>query len=146
MSLDTQDRADGAALAALLAGQDTLARWSLWLSALALAALCFVPAREATTLPLAVAALLGLPERYLAFRLRLDQRLFDALAAGRIADLAALDRSLAHIGLRTAPEGGTRPLADRLRGTRRLVRGHASIVAVQSLVFLAAIAARLAFP
>ena len=145
MSLDTQDRADCAALAALLAGQDTLARWSLWLSVLALAALCFVPAREATTLPLAAAALLGLPERYLAFRLRLDQRLFDALAAGRIADLAALDRSLAHIGLRTAPEGGTRPLADRLRGTRRLVRGHASIVAVQSLVFLAAVAARLSF-
>lgn len=145
MSLDTQDRADCAALAALLAGQDTLARWSLWLSALALAALCFVPAREATTLPLAVAALLGLPERYLAFRLRLDQRLFDALAAGRIADLAALDRSLAHIGLRAAPEGGTRPLADRLRGTHRLVRWHASIVVVQSLVFLAAVAARFAF-
>lgn len=144
MTLDAQDRADCAVLAALLAGQGALARWSLWLSALSLAALCLGPATGGSALLLAAVALLGLPERYLAFRLRLDRRLFDALAAGRIADLSTLDRALAHAGLRAAPADAPRPLDDRLSGTRRLLRRHAGVVALQSLLLIAAVAARLA--
>ncbi|MFT4266971.1 MAG: hypothetical protein QM586_07095 [Xenophilus sp.] len=144
MTLDTQDRADCAVLAALLAGQGALARWSLWLSALSLATLCLGPATGSSALLLAAAALLGLPERYLVFRLRLDQRLFDALATGRIPDLQTLDRSLAQTGLRAASANEPRPLDNRLHGTRRLLRRHAGIVALQSLLLIAAVAARLA--
>jgi len=139
--LSAQERAHCATLAALLAGHGALGLWGLLLSALALATLCLGTASGLAALGFAATALLGLPERYLALRLRLDERLFGDLVAGRIPNLPALDQALGQLGLRKAAAAAVRPLADRLHGARRLMRRHASIVASQSLLTVVAIAA-----
>jgi hypothetical protein len=81
------------------------------------------------------AAALGLPERYFAFRLRLDRALFADLADGRIASPHALDRALARLGLR-ASTPGARPLAERAQGARLLLQRHGIVLIGQSVAFL----------
>ncbi|WP_326535207.1 hypothetical protein [Pseudorhodoferax sp.] len=134
------DRATCATLAALLRAGALLGHWSLALSTAAALALAL---RELGTVALfgcSVTLLLGLPERYLALRLRLDERLFDRLAQGGVESLAALDAALARLGLRSAA-GVPRGLDERLLGTRRWMRRHAWLVAGQTLAFLLALAA-----
>ena len=78
--------------------------------------------------PLAFGVLaLALIERWYAFRLRLDQTLFAALAQADALDLAGLDHAMHALGLRRA-RAAERPLADRLRGARGLVMRHAAVV------------------
>ncbi|MCC7247866.1 MAG: hypothetical protein IT473_04505 [Lysobacter sp.] len=130
----------------------TQARWldacatfgGIGLFAAGLAALCLVTGAGNDALrAFAFAAVALLPfERFLALRLRFDRGLFADLAAGRIADLPALDRVLAASGLRRATDGPARTLADRVRGTRRLWRAHAAVAAAQLLLSLAAAALR----
>lgn len=114
------------------------------LFAAGLAALCLATGAGNDALrALAFAAVALLPfERFLALRLRFDRGLFVDLAAGRIADLSALDRALAASGLRRTAHGPTRTLADRVRGTRRLWRAHAAVAMAQLLLSLAAAALR----
>ncbi len=81
-------------------------------------------------------ALLGLVERYFALRLRLDAGLFADLAAGRIANLSALDDGLAAIGVQHA---APRSLDDRIAGGRRLWRWHLSVVVAQAALTLLAV-------
>ena len=79
-------------------------------------------------------------ERYLTFRLQLDAQLFAQLANDAFADLASLDRALSTLGLRaSAADTPTRPLADRLAGTLRLMRNHGLVLALQGLAWLAAV-------
>ncbi len=66
-------------------------------------------------------------ERYFALRLRFDAGLFADLASGRIADLTVLDAGLATLGVRKAPQS-SRTLDERLKGSRRLWRFHATVV------------------
>ncbi len=84
----------------------------------------------------ALAALAVLPALYLAARLEIDRGLFQRLADAQDVngdDLAALDRALVELGWK-AEAGATRPLAARVAGTLRLVKGLAGVVAGQWLV------------
>ena len=130
------DRSTCAALAGLLRAAALLAGWAFALMCMA----TLVLALTARSLPAAsivgfgAAVVLGLLERYFAVRLRYDEALFDGLARGTVASLQSLDHALAALGLREA--SSTRPLAERVQGTRRLMRWHAIVVACQSAVFL----------
>jgi hypothetical protein len=77
------------------------------------------------------AVLLGLAELYFAFRVGFDAALFRQLATGpALNGLGELDASLARLGLR--PEtAGPRPLDDRIRGARRLLRNQALCLVLQ---------------
>ena len=81
---------------------------------------------EAIGFALLVLALTPL-ERYFALRLRFDAGLFADLASGRIGDLTALDAGLVTLGVRKTPQS-PRTLDDRLKGSRRLWRFHATVV------------------
>jgi hypothetical protein len=76
-----------------------------------------------------VAVLLGLVARYYGFRIALDRRLFDDLAAGRM-ELADLDAALRSA---TGGRAGTkeRSVADRCRGARGLLKSQALVVVAQ---------------
>lgn len=141
--LDEQERADALALAALLrASARTLGPWSLGLSLLAaLVSVAWPPTSLVVTSLWALVLLCGLIERYLVFRLVLDERLFHQLGQGHMPCLRALDTSLAHLGLRkesvSEHPSAERPLSDRLRGTRRLLHRHLVLVLLQTTAALA---------
>ncbi|WP_077032657.1 hypothetical protein [Pelomonas sp. KK5] len=126
--MDERERARCAALAALLQASAVLSALSLLLDGAALL-LMFGKA-------MAPVLLLGLGERYFAYRIALDRRLFEALADGRIVSLPLLDDALDALGLRK-PAPLTRSLDERIAGTRRLLKLHAVVVALQLLAALA---------
>jgi hypothetical protein len=138
--MNDNDRALCAASARLLQASGVIAAWGL---ALAIASMA-VLALTGRSLPLvswlgfAAVALLGLAERYLAFRLRLDAGLFNDLADETIASLGALDHALQRLGLRKTA-GEPRTLEDRLLGARQLLQRHGIVVTCQSLLFLLAL-------
>ncbi len=149
--LSETERAQCAALARWLDASTAIS--TLGLFAAAVAALWMTIGREENTLVTAtlitasrVTAALALAltpiERYYALRLRFDRGLFADLAGGRLPNLAALDAALTGLGLRRAA-ASARPLADRIRGTLRLWRAHAVVVAAQVLLCLLAVALRL---
>jgi hypothetical protein len=133
------DRATCAALAGLLRAFTVLAIWGFALTCIAALVLALTLRSLPTTPTMGFGAvvILGVLERYFAFRLRLDQTLFDDLARGTIA---SLDRALDRLGLRNASSSpSTRPLDDRVQGTRQLMQRHAIVVACQSAMFLLAL-------
>jgi len=132
------DRATCAALASLLRAVAVLAHVGFMLTCIAALALALMPDSLSckTTAGFSVMLLLGLLERYFAFRLRLDAALFDGLARNTITSLDALDKALHILGLRPAyAQQSTRLLDDRVHGTQRLMRRHAITVGCQSAVF-----------
>lgn len=137
-----QQRALCTATASWLRASGVVAAWSLGLSLVAIALLVLgarslaVPAMAG----LGVVGILGLPERYLALRVRLDAGLFEGLASGAISSVGVLDASLAQLGLRKTA-AVQRSLGDRVRGARQLARRHALLVAFQSLVFVGVVLA-----
>jgi len=146
--MNDDDRATCAALAALLRAGGTLGLWGFALSLIAALVLALTMRSLPTTPTMAFGAIaiLGVLERYFAFRLRLDLALFDGLARGSVASLVALDRALDRLGLRSAPSAqiaqtsqATRPLPERMLGTRQLLQRHAIVVACQSAMFLLAL-------
>jgi len=140
--MNDTDRATCAALAGLLRAAGVLALWGFALSAIAALVLALTLRSLPTTPSMAfgAVAILGVLERYFAFRLRLDQALFDDLARGAIASLEALDQALARLGLRASDaSSAARTLADRTQGTRQLLQRHAIVVACQSAMFLLAL-------
>lgn len=139
--LSASDRAACAVLSQWLQAQSALALWGLAASTLAAALLLARPmAHAASTMLLGAALLVGAAERYLAVRVGLDAGLFGDMASGRIASLPLLDASLGRTGLRAAPTASSvrRGLEDRLRGARRLVRGHMATLAAQALLLAGA--------
>ncbi|MCB4362360.1 hypothetical protein KIH07_01355 [Hydrogenophaga taeniospiralis] len=138
--LGDPERADALALSALLrASVRTLGTWSLGLSLLAvLVGVAWPPASWAAAGLWGVVLLCGLMERYFAFRLALDERLFHQLGHGHMPGLHALDTSLAHLGLRKGalPE---RPWSDRMRGARNLLQRHLALVLLQTAAALASL-------
>lgn len=142
--LGVQERADALALAALLrASLRALGVWSLGLSWLAVFVLMQMPVERFSGAPVGVVCwalvlLSGLMERYVAFRLSLDERLFQQLGHGQMPQLQALDTALAHLGLRK-PAAAVRSLADRLRGARQLVHRHVVLVLLQTVATLASL-------
>jgi hypothetical protein len=135
------DRATCSALAGLLRAAGVLAAWSFALTAISalVLALTLRSLPNTPSMAFGAVAILGALERYFAFRLRLDRALFDDLAHGTIASLDALDQALGRLGLRAAASTTTRPLVDRVQGTRQLLQRHAIVVACQSALFLLAL-------
>ncbi|CAN7236200.1 hypothetical protein LJR084_000977 [Variovorax sp. LjRoot84] len=138
---DDNDRALCTATAGLLRASDALAFWGLALSFISglVLALTGRSLGSAAWIAYAAVALIGLPERYLALRLRFDATLFDGLAKATIASLPSMDRALEQLGLRRGGDG-SRPLTDRVLGTRQLVQRHGIAVIAQTIVFAMALA------
>ncbi len=140
LPISEQERADALALAALLrASLRTLGTWSLGLSLLALVVgVAWASPTVAVGGLWALVLLCGLMERYFAFRLSLDERLFHQLGHGHMHSLHALDTALTRLGLRQSalPE---RPWSDRLRGTRHLLQRHLALVLLQTAAALASL-------
>jgi hypothetical protein len=128
-ALHAEDRARCAAMSRWLAAASVLGALALC-CALVVALGYIAQAWRDAAMGFALLVLALTPvERYLALRLRFDAGLFADLASGRIADLTALDAGLATLGVRNTPQS-PRTLDDRLRGSRRLWRLHAAIVAL----------------
>ncbi|OOG87301.1 hypothetical protein B0E41_04230, partial [Hydrogenophaga sp. A37] len=129
LPISEQERADALALSALLrASLRTLGTWSLGLSLLAVVVgVAWASPTGAVGGLWALVLLCGLMERYFAFRLALDERLFHQVGHGHMPSLQALDTSLARLGLRqnALPE---RPWSARLLGARRLLQRHLALV------------------
>lgn len=140
-SMNDNDRALCAATAGLLRASGMLANWGLALSFIA----GLVLALTGRSLPsvswgaYAVVALVGLLERYLALRLRLDAGMYEALARDAIGSLDSLDGALERLGLRR-PADASRPLADRVLLARQLMQRHGIAVTVQTVMFALALA------
>jgi hypothetical protein len=139
--MNDNDRALCVATAGLLQASGLLAAWGLALSVIAgvVLALTGRSLGSAAWIAYGAVALIGLPERYLALRLRFDASLFDGLAKNAIATLPAMDSALEQLGLRRNADG-TRPLADRVLGTRQLIQRHGVAVIAQTIVFAMALA------
>lgn len=138
---EDNDRALCTATAGLLRASEVLAFWGLALSFIAALVLALTGRSlgSAAWIAYAAVALIGLPERYLALRLRLDATLFDGLAKATIASLPSMDRALEQLGLRRNADA-SRPLADRVLGTRQLMQRHGIAVIAQTIVFAMALA------
>ncbi|MGJ7500420.1 hypothetical protein ACSFBF_08675 [Variovorax sp. ZT5P49] len=142
---DDNDRTTCAALAGLLRAIALLALWGFALTCISALVLALTLRSLSTTATMSFGAvvILGALERYFAFRLRFDEALFDGLARNTVASLDALDKALAALGLREPPSSSqhttTRPLDDRVQGTRQLMQRHAIVVACQSALFLLAL-------
>lgn len=126
-----------AVMAALLAAQRTLADFGLLITVVVSAlvmAIALGSAIESDIQPLtsvaALALVLGLVERYFAFRIRLDEKLFDALANGAFDSVASLDVALLQFGL-LGKGRSERPLQYRLLGAAALCTRHRTLVVGQ---------------
>ena len=141
MNDDNNDRAMCAATAGLLRASEVLALWGLSLSFISglVLALTGRSLGSAAWIAYAAVALIGLPERYLALRLRLDASLFEGRARATFASLPSMDHALVRLGLRRNADR-SRPLADRVLGTRQLMQRHGIAVIAQTIVFAMALA------
>ncbi len=139
--MNDDDRALCAVTAGLLRASAMLAAWGLALSSIA----GLVLALTGRSLPsvswaaYAAVALMGLLERYLALRLRLDAGTYEALAQGTVGSLGSLDGTLEQLGLRRAADEA-RPLADRVLLARQLMQRHGIAVTAQTVMFALALA------
>ena len=137
------ERALCTATARLLQAASVIAAWGLGLSLIAIGVLALT-GRSLSMLScmgFGAVAIIGIFERYMALRLRLDVGLFDGLASGAIPSLSTLDVALQKLGLRRASESPDAPraLADRVQGARQLMQRHGIAVACQSAMFLLAL-------
>lgn len=137
------ERALCTATARLLQAASVIAAWGLGLSLVALGVLALT-GRSLSMLScmgFGAVAIIGVFERYMALRLRLDVGLFDGLASGAIPSLSTLDVALQKLGLRHSTEASDAPraLADRVQGARQLMQRHGIAVACQSAMFLLAL-------
>lgn len=141
--MNDPDRALCAATAHLLRAAGAVATCGLGIGLVAIAVLALT-ARSLSLLScmgFGAVAVIGVLERYLAQRVRLDAGLFDALAGGGIASLALLDGALDRLGLRFASSapGASLQLDERVGLARQLMQRHATAVACQAAMFLLAL-------
>jgi hypothetical protein len=137
------ERALCTATARLLQAAGVIAAWGVGLSLVSLGVLALT-GRSLSMLScmgFGAVAIIGIFERYMALRLRLDVGLFDGLASGAIPSLSTLDVALQKLGLRSSPEASDAPraLADRVHGAQQLMQRHGIAVACQSAMFLLAL-------
>ena len=138
--MNDPDRALCAATAHLLRAAGALATCGLALGLIAIAVLALT-GRSLSLLScmgFGAVAVIGVLERYLAQRLRLEAGLFDGLAAGGIDSLAVLDTALARLGLRFASNAPGQ-LDERVAVARQLMQRHVTTVACQAAMFLLAL-------
>lgn len=138
--MNDMDRTLCAVTARLLQASRVTAAWGLAISVVAIAMLaftgCALPMLSLITF--AAAALVGVLERYLAFRLYFDAGLFRDLVGGTNAPLDALDSALQRLGLRPV-SALPRALEDRVAGARKMLLRHATAVACQTGLLLLAL-------
>jgi hypothetical protein len=138
--MNDPDRALCAATAHLLRAAGTVATCGLALGLIAVAVLALT-GRSLSLLScmgFGAVAVIGVLERYLAQRVRLEAGLFEGLAGGGIASLGMLDGALERLGLRFA-SNAPRQLDDRVVLARQLMQRHATAVACQAAMFLLAL-------
>ena len=136
------ERALCTATARLLHAAGVIAAWGLGLSLVAVGVLALTGRSLSmlSSMGFGAVAIIGIFERYMALRLRLDVGLFDGLASGAIPSLSTLDVALQKLGLRPASDADApRALADRVQGARQLMQRHGIAVACQSAMFLLAL-------
>lgn len=120
-------------------------RWSRLLTGVALLA-CALPPPAGAIWPVTLIAALaaGFGQLYFALRLAFDRPIFAAwtsredIAPDMTSDLAAFDAALAATGLRPAAPA-TRPLTERVRGTRHLLRMQTTLFIVQIIAAAAGV-------
>lgn len=120
-------------------------RWSRLLTGVALLA-CALPPPAGAIWPVTLIAALGagIGQLYFALRLAFDRPIFAAWInqedadPDRTGDLAAFDAALAATGLRLAAPT-PRPLAERVRGTRHLLRMQTTLFIVQIIAAAAGV-------
>ena len=143
---DDQSRATSAVAAAFLAQGRLIGRLSLPLTAgailLLVALAVFGPTPPATTtIALLAAIVLGIVERYFAFRVGFDAALFARLADhDRSNALSRLDRALIDLKLLPKEKAG-RPFEDRFVGGRKLLLRQAAAALLQVFCLIGAAAA-----
>jgi hypothetical protein len=138
--MSENDRALCAAAASLLRACAAVMACGLALSCVSLLVLALT-ARSLPTLScmgFGATVVIGILERYLASRLRLDGGLFERMATGTIASVAALDGALRRLGLRFAPDSA-RSIEERVQDARQLIQRHGIVVACQAAMFLLAL-------
>ena len=139
--MNDNDRALCVLTAGLLRAGSAIAMWGLAISCIA----ALVLALTGRSLPppawlaFASVALVGLPERFLALRLRFDAALYEGLLQGTIVSVPALGAALERMGWRQATS--TAPTMDaRFFATQRTMRRHGMLVAAQTVLFALALA------
>lgn len=139
--MNDNDRALCVTTAGLLRASGAIALWGFALSLIAGLVLALTGRSLSSTAWIAYAAigLTGLLERYLALRLRFDVALFEGLAQSTITTLPAMDDALERLGLRRSAQA-SRPLVDRVLGTRQLVQRQGIAVVAQTVMFALALA------
>ena len=138
--MNDPDRALCAATAHLLRAAGALAACGLALGLIAVAVLALT-GRSLSLLScmgFVAIAVIGVLERHLAQRVRLEAGLFEGLATGGIASLGVLDGALERLGLRFA-SNAPRQLDERVVLARQLMQRHATAVACQAAMFLLAL-------
>ncbi len=137
--MNDTERARCAVMASLLDASSVMSHVSLAVSVMGIVLMISdFAASDLSLICCALAAFVALPERYFAFRIRLDAGLFGNLASGMIASLSMLDEALNKAELRKHSTGPLRELDDRLTATRHLIKLHSMLVAGQSLALLVA--------
>lgn len=129
--MNAQDRALCQTFTALLRASRVWAPVAWFAAACAGLMLVVLPLRGWALLVALAVLGLSLLERWLSFRLRLDETLFTALAQG--LELPDLDRALQDLGLRRS-EAVERSLAERWRGVLRWLRWYASTLVLLSVL------------
>ena len=79
-----------------------------------------------------IVVVLGATERYFAFRIRLDERLFSALGDGKLTSVANLDDALLRLDL-IGKDRTERTLDERLKGAAGLCWKHRTLVVIQCM-------------
>ncbi|AMM25268.1 hypothetical protein [Variovorax sp. PAMC 28711] len=134
------DRALCTATGSLLRGHGAVAALGLALTGIGLGVLALTGRSLSLVACMGFGAvvLIGVLERYLWLRLKLDVGLFEALASGAIESLQRLDGALQRLSVRDAAEA-PRNLDARVAGTRQLMQRHGVVVACQCAMFLLAL-------
>ena len=92
---------------------------------------------ETIALAVAVIALtIGATERYFAFRVRLDEKLFGALGNSKLTSTSDLDAVLLRLDLISSGQP-MRPLEERLKGAAKLSAKHRRLVIIQFAAVIA---------
>lgn len=147
-------------IAAALALGRSLDLWSLGLFTVALVSILWLSLPLLPTICLLVSLLAGGAQKIFALRVAFDAALFRHWAevwrsqssetsvvrqkfdlTALIADLEALDQTLAICGMRVAPDGAVRDLDSRLRGAWGLLRQQILSCVIQCAAMLGAVVA-----
>lgn len=132
--MNAQERAEALVTARFL---HVAERSDLMATCIVVVAVMALVLRRAEPIMAVVAIVSGIAARYFGARIAVDRRLFADLGEARLTP-AELDGALASMRLQSVEEAG-RSIAERSRGARRLVFGHAAAVMLEVTAMVAAV-------